>query len=290
MADLVCAIAFFPIMLPNELGWSLGFVHQIEGLQMKKWGLLIALLLNTACLAEVISVPQSKTGFFITSDPTQTLYWQGVSAKALIVFIPGGDGNLGLKPTDTDRKYSFFQTLKSLTNPALTSGQYDVVLIDFPVPLAPPARGTEDHITRIQSVIDFYHDKTGLPIWLMGHSNGGLSLTHFIQFLQKNQKSDAIAGVVASGIRSESYFKAPIDFPMLFIHHASDACSATPGSQSYATYERVKEFTKGAIQYTLIKGGEAEARDPCRSGYHMYFNAGTEPSLVIDEFIKKSLK
>jgi len=54
VADLVCAIAFFPIMLPKELGWSLGFVHQIEGLQMKKRGLLIALLLNTACLAEVI--------------------------------------------------------------------------------------------------------------------------------------------------------------------------------------------------------------------------------------------
>lgn len=270
---------------------TLGFILRIEGLQMKKIGVfLIALLWSTACLAEVISVPQNKTGFFITSDPTQTLYWQGVNAKALIVFIPGGDGNLGLKPTDTDRKYSFFQTLKSLTNPAMTSGQYDVVLIDFPVPLAPTARGTEDHITRIQSVIDFYHAKSGLPIWLMGHSNGGLSLTNFIQFLQKNQQSDAIAGVIASGIRSESYFKAPIEFPMLFIHHASDACSATPGSQSHATFERVKEFTKGAIQYTLIKGGESEARDPCRSGYHMYFNAGTEPSLVIDEFIKKSFK
>jgi alpha/beta superfamily hydrolase len=251
---------------------------------------ILTFVLTSTNYAQVIPVDQNRSSFFISSIPTQTLYWQGANSKALIVFIPGGDGNLGLKPDTTDRKYSFYQTLKSLTNPDLTSGKFDLVLLDFPFPMRDVvARGTDDHLVRVESVIQYYHAKTGLPVWIMGHSNGGISLTNFIQYLQKNNKTDEIAGVIASALRNGSNFNAPVDFPILFLHHEKDACLNTTSAYSLRLYEKVKEFTKLDIQYTWIKNGESESNDPCRSGFHMYYNSGTEASKVIDEFITRNL-
>ena len=57
--------------------------------------LLLALMWSGASVpvqAEVIAVEQVDKGFFISAAPTLTLYWQGQDAKAVLVFIPGGEG------------------------------------------------------------------------------------------------------------------------------------------------------------------------------------------------------
>jgi len=252
---------------------------------MKKIFLILSFV-ATSAFSEVISVDQNTSGFSISSTPTQTLYWKGNNSKAILVFIPGGNGYLDLKPTTTDRKYSFYQTLKSLTDPELTSGNLDVVLIDFPVPLQNLIdRGTNDHMVRIESVIQFYREKSGLPIWLMGHSNGGISLTNFILFLQKNNKTKEIAGVIASAVRNGTNFSEPLDFPILFLHHEQDGCTNTLGSNAWNLFEKVKGFSKSDVQFKWITGGTPESGDPCRSGFHMYFNSGTEASKLIENFI-----
>jgi len=254
--------------------------------------ILLFSIISISSTAEVIPVDQIKNGFFISSSPSQSLYWQGVNSKALILFIPGGEGTIGLRPNTTDKSYSFYQTLKSLTDPNKTSGKFDVVLLDFPYPIRDiSSRGSEDHLARIESAIQFYQAKTGLPIWLLGHSNGGISLTRYVQYLQKNNKTNQIAGVIPSAVRNGTDFNEPIDFPILFLHHEKDGCGVTLSSNSYKLYEKVKEFTKFDIQYTFITTGESEKySDPCRSGYHLYYNSGTEASKVIDEFITRNLK
>lgn len=182
--------------------------------------------------AEVISVMPLANCFVCSTEPSKTMYWQGKNSKAVLILVPGGEGYIGLKPEQTDHPFHQFQTLKRLTNSDLTSGHFDVVLLDSPAPLSPnqrypTARGGADHLIRIESVIRYYKEKTGLPVWLMGHSNGGISLTEFVKYAQKNGKLDLISGVVASAIRNESYFNAPTPFPMLFLHHKTDGCSAT---------------------------------------------------------------
>ena len=252
---------------------------------MKIFFIALSLLVST-CFSEVITVDQSSLGFSISTTPTQTLYWRGINSQALILFIPGGNGNLDLKPGTTDRKYSFYQTLKSLTNPELTTGKFDVVLIDFPLPLQSLIdRGSNDHRVRIESIIQFYQHKTGLPIWLMGHSNGGISLTKFIFYLQKNNKTQEIAGVVASAVRNGTDFNKPIDFPILFLHHEQDGCINTSSTQSQRLFEKVKELSSSNIQFKWITGGDSESADPCCSGFHMYYNSGTEASKFIENFI-----
>ena len=143
---------------------------------------------------------------------------------------------------------------------------------------------------RIESAVRFYKGKTGLPVWLMGHSNGGISLTEFLKYARKNNRMDLIGGMVASAVRNESYFDEPIAFPILFMHHKFDGCSVTTPSASFRNYEKVKTFSTSPVEFVTIQSGSAEPRDPCRSGYHMYFGAGEEVANHLDEFMSSVYK
>jgi len=257
---------------------------------MKFIFVLIFTIFSAVHAAEVIPVEPFEKCFLCSSSPSMTMYWPGKDAKAVLLLIPGGEGYVGLKPEMTDNKYHQFQTLKRLTDPDLTSGRFDVVLMDSPGPLSPnqpypSARGGTDHLIRIESAIRYYKEKTGLPVWLMGHSNGGISLTEFVKYAQKNNKMDLINGMVVSAVRSETYFDAPLSFPMLFMHHAQDGCRNTELSASFRNYEKVKSFNSATVQFVTITSGQAESRDPCRSGFHMYFGAGEEVAKHLDEFM-----
>lgn len=242
--------------------------------------------------SEVIPVEQIDKGFFISAAPTMTMHWPGKEAKALLVFIPGGEGYIGLKPGQTDQRYPFHQMLKRLTNPALTSGKFDVVLLDSPAELSPKqaypaARAASDHMVRIESVVRFYKEKTGLPVWLMGHSNGAISLTEFVKYLQKDDKMSLVAGMISSGSRSETYFRPPMNLPVLVLHHQYDGCSHTLATSAIDNFEKVKKFNKANTDLVWLITGEVEPRDPCRSGFHMYHGATNEAAQAIDVYMSK---
>ena len=141
---------------------------------------------------------------------------------------------------------------------------------------------------RIESAIRYYKEKTGLPVWLMGHSNGGISLTEFFKYAKKNNKTDLIAGFIASGVRSETYFEAPISFPILFIHHEKDGCSDTVPKSSFANYEKVKAVSKFPTEFVYVTSGSAESTNPCISGTHMYNGANQEFAKYIESFVLKN--
>jgi len=260
---------------------------------MKRWlvlGLLFLCRLVTA--AEVIPITPIESCFACSSTPSLSMFWASPAPKALILFIPGGEGYFGLKPSQTDVNNDFVNSLKRLTDPSLTSGQYDLVVLDSPSPLSPrqaypSARESTDHMIRIESAIRFYRDKTGLPVWLLGHSNGGISLSGFISYSQKRHQMDLIAGVIASGIRNESRFEAPLDLPMLFIHNKADACEHTTPHASRSLYEKVKVFDHSPTDYVLVETGAGQPSDPCRSGYHMNYGAGEEYARDVDLFLQQ---
>lgn len=255
---------------------------------MKRLLCFLALLPFLSPAAEVIPVAPLESCFLCSSEPSLTMYWPGKDAKAVLMLIPGGDGHVGLKLGQTDHRFHQFQTLKRLTDPELTSGHFDVVLLDSPGPLS--SRGSSDHMIRIESAVRYYKEKTGLPVWLMGHSNGGLSLTEFLQYARKKKRVELIAGMVASAVRNESYFDEPVAFPMLFMHHQSDGCSATTLSASFRNYENVKTFSTAPVKFVIIQGGSAEPRHPCHSGFHLYFGAGEEVANHLDEFMSSIYK
>ena len=254
--------------------------------------------LAAACLicfanayAEVIPIASTSTGLLSSSAPTLTFYWPGKDSKAVLLFIPGGPGQIGLKPDTAEPQGERPQMLKRLSDPEATSGRYDVVLIDSPYPLSPnspypSARGTTDHVKRIEATALYYGHKTGLPVWVIGHSNGGISLTAFIRYLQAEGKMSLVSGMVALEIRSESRFGPPIDFPVLFVHHQKSDCQYAVGSEVVKIYDKLKAFDTAPTEFVWITGGEAQA-DPCSSGFHVFHNAGPEVAKAIDDFLSK---
>jgi len=166
---------------------------------------LILLLIAFHIHAEVIPIQPLESCFSCSSKPSMTMYWQGKESKAVVIFIPGGEGYIGLKEGELDHPYQFFQTLKRLTNPDLTSGKFDVVLLDSPSELSPnqmypSARGAFDHMIRIESAIRYYKEKTGLPVWLMGHSNGGLVTKYLPKVLSDEGKTDLVDKIISVAV------------------------------------------------------------------------------------------
>lgn len=260
---------------------------------MKKILLLALLSFFALARAEVIPVDLKEDGK-IDSTPTMTMYWPGRQARAVLVLIPGGEGHIGIKPETRDLKHPFYQALKRLSDPALTSGSTDVVIFDSPFLLSPgqrypSARGTSDHIKRIESVLAFYKERTHLPVWVMGHSNGGISLMELMRDLQKTNRTNLIDGMVVSSARNESSFSSPLGFPILFIDHKNNGCAATDQSV-YRTYESVRKIASGVVGQALVASGESQSANPCRSGFHMYFKADEELSKVLDDFIGKNTR
>ena len=240
--------------------------------------------------AEVIAVPQPGT----PELPTLTLYWPGTGSKAVLILIPGGEGQLNLRPGQTDIGYQFYQTLKALSGSSNPKEILDVVLFDSPHRLAGSkgyltSRATPDHMSRIRSVIQFYREKTGKPIWLMGQSNGGVSVTEYIRYAHKLGEDNTVAGVIVSAANEAAYFDStPLDIPILFMNHRKDGCPAADPNASARNFRKVQELDKARTALVLIETGGPEDRPPCTSGYHMYNGAGPEVTTALRHFILPS--
>jgi hypothetical protein len=218
-----------------------------------------------------------------------TLHWKGHDSKAVLLVIPGGTGQVGLSAQRSELRQPFFDHLKRLTDPDLSTGQLDVVVLDSPNPLTPAGadlsgRATKEHMIRIESVLKHYKEKTGLPVWILGQSNGGASLANFMRYMQEKNQGDGIAGAIASTTRPESRFPSKLSIPFLFITHKLDGCRNL--YQLHKMYEGVKSANSAATDWAVIEGGEEEpGKDPCRSGFHMFFKAGQAYAKAIDAFV-----
>jgi hypothetical protein len=150
------------------------------------------------------------------------------------------------------------KTLRPLSDSTLTSGKFNVVVFDSPWPLAvgkdyPTSRATSDHLARIDSVVDFYRNKYNKPIWLMGHSNGAVSVTEFYKYLQKNNREKIISGIIYSSARNGANFNAETNIPVLFLAHEKDGCSRSSPQNSQSVFNDLKKTNKFKTEYILLK-------------------------------------
>lgn len=215
--------------------------------------------------------------------------------RATLVLIPGGEGQVRLADDRKNLGGFYGNTLRPLSVPGLTSGLLNVVIFDSPSVLGvtggyPASRTTPDHLMRIRSVVLYYREKFHKPVWLMGHSNGAVSITEFYKELQKNKEENLVAGMVFSSARNGATFNAQTtNLPVLFLAHHRDGCANATNANSRSVYEDLKRVDRARVEYVLIEGGAPEG-EPCRSGYHMFHGAGDEAYKAIDSFIGSFLK
>jgi hypothetical protein len=256
---------------------------------MKIVNLLISfgILVSIQAKAQVYSVDPIEKGFWYSSGQTQTFVWENKDAKATLIFIPGGEGQLKLMPDRKDLGGFYGNTLKPLSDPSKTSGLFNVVIFDSPVVLPAATLGsrtTADHMMRIESVVLYYKAKFNKPIWLMGHSNGAVSETEFYKYLQNKGRENLISGMIYSSARNGASFNPNTNLPVLFLAHEQDGCAISTPHNSRQVYDELKKSDKEKTEYVLIKGGSDEGGEPCRSGYHMFNGAGHEAYSAIDSF------
>ena len=246
-------------------------------------------------LAEVIAIDAIQAGTSFSADKTKTFLWAAKNPKATLIFIPGGEGHLGLADDKVNLGGFYGNTLRPLSDPNLTAGLMNVVVFDSPYELPvgtsyPSSRATADHLKRIESVVLYYKDSLHQPIWLMGHSNGAVSVTEFYKYLQEQKKEALITGMVYSSARNGADFNSDTsNLPVLFLAHEKDGCQKSTIGSSRSVYEDLKRVDKAKLEYVLIKGGRPEG-EPCRSGYHMFNGASEEAYRAIDGFISPYYK
>ncbi len=258
---------------------------------------LMVLMFAVSANSQVIAVEQIEKSFLVRSEPTLTLLREAPNARAVLVSIPGGEGRIGLRPDmkfdpAVEARTSIGKMFKRLTDPASTSGSFHVVAFDSPVVLPAVAlltsRSTRDHLVRMESVVQFYRDRYKLPVWIMGHSNGGYSIAEFLKYLQDKKRDDLLAGLIFSAGRNTASFGSSANLPALFMISERDGCHATTPTENQRIFEKFKAVNKAVTEFALIRGGEAEG-DPCFSGIHMYHTAHEEVAKVVDDFAVRHL-
>lgn len=252
-------------------------------------------------MAQVASIPPTESGFFYRSMPTIVLVRQSPKAKAVLVAIPGGYGRIGnglradmqAPPPEHEPTSSIDKIYFGLAQPARSSALFHVVMFDNPydMPTDGSTRGAADHLMRIESVIDYAREQFNLPVWLLGHSNGGMSVAEVLKRLKSRGKEGTVAGIVVSASRNKAHFgDAPMDIPALFMAAERDGCVNTPPSYTQELAEKFRKVNKGPVEFVTVRGGSADAGDPCHSGIHMYNQAHEEALRVIDDFAARHYK
>jgi pimeloyl-ACP methyl ester carboxylesterase len=270
--------------------------------QLKRRLVLLAYFLVSAAYAQVIPVNPTYQGLFASSDPTLTFLFRAENAKATLVFIPGGEGRAGIKPEWTAdhgyfSKYYFNLMLRSLTDPKLTSGSFNLVIFDSPVDLPTAnhwsvARTSAEHLSRVEDVVRHFREMLGKPVWVMGHSMGSISITELYKRLQEKKAESLVAGLVFSGGENGASFNyESTRLPVLVVHHENDECPGNTAESAKKLHAKLRAAGNTAAELVLITTGTRTPNNSngCRSGYHMYFGAGADVARALDQYMVRHL-
>jgi pimeloyl-ACP methyl ester carboxylesterase len=218
--------------------------------------------------AQVFDVPSRS------DVPTRTLFISAPNPKAIVLLYPGGGGLLRLQDDGFTRNGHTFVRSKDLW----AKYQIDAVLVDTPYDLGDMRRGDlrnrNDHLQRVNEVIEFYQQKFNLPVWIFGHSMGTSTVSNFLNSNSENQKK--IEGAIIAGTIRTASINGDVAIPVQAIHHKQDSClGSLPENSERIIQRRSKEFQSNL---TFIDGGITEGNVCDAFAYHG-FNQ-TEPQFV----------
>lgn len=187
---------------------------------------------------EVVAVP--------THDGTQTRYSLAgppAGGRAALVLLAGGGGFLKLDDDGCPRKLKGNSLVRS--RPLFHDGGMVTALVDAP----DDHQGNEGlggfrieaaHAEDIGRVIADLRKRTGLPVWVVGTSRGGISAANAAARLSGPDAPDGV--VMTSPVTSgkigaakpwvaDTVFSVPLEnarMPILVVVHADDECLRTP--------------------------------------------------------------
>jgi pimeloyl-ACP methyl ester carboxylesterase len=253
---------------------------------------LFLITISQIVFGEIISIPNPNEGFFHPKEDTQTIYFQNNNSKAVLIFLPGGEGSFGTFPDKPPLERFFFLT--SIAKGQNQGAKLDFVFMDSPYVLSPMntrsnlgIRESKDYLDRVKSVVKLYVQKTNKPIWLIGHSNGAYSLSSFLNQAPENQQ--LIKGAIFSSGRIERFLRGEFDLPILILHHEKDPCPHTTYESAKSFYDEVKKQNKGRTEFVTMIGG-TNSGEACFSGgsHHRFSGSYDQFNDVVLKFISEN--
>lgn len=230
-----------------------------------------------------VAAPQGNSN----EPPTFTLLYEVENPQITLVTILGGEGRVGIRETSTDTRTQTAQMLKHLTRKDFTNLRINVAVFDSPIELYPHTlRSRADHLDRIASVVEFYKSKFKVPVWLLGHSNGSISVN---EYLKRKQATAPVSGAVFSASVYHIELNEGSAIPILFLHHEDDQCRNTPFRYAKSHFGEATKSNKEVTELLTVRGGEAKG-DPCRDGKHMYYGAYEEAARQLEGFINRVIQ
>jgi hypothetical protein len=238
---------------------------------MKSFLAIALWVISVGAVAQVFDVPHQG------DSSTRTLLLPTPKPKALVLLFPGGGGMLRLQNDgSTKNKHTFVRSVDQWAQ-----YQIDAVLVDTPYDLGDQRRGNlrerQDHMDRVGEVVQYYKNKTNLPIWIFGHSMGSSTASYFAS--QLNERSKLLSGIIVAGTIRTASLDDGVSIPVLGIHHQDDACAGTPVSATKRMIEG--RPAKYVSRLEIIEGGITEG-GVCESFAYHGFNQ-TE-----SEFVKRA--
>ena len=180
------------------------------------------------------------------------LTWQPETRPQLVVILlPGGKGDYSFNTTSAGITMIRGQRLPNRLRPLLLQRSAASLMVDAPSDMPEmddDFRASAAHLTDLKAVVAEANKRfPGVPIVVVGHSNGSMSATYLAAAApQQLIGSILIDGRLAKrfwfGDGLSKYDWNKIKIPLLLIHHRKDDCYATPYQGSEEVAKRVPRF------------------------------------------------
>lgn len=209
------------------------------------------------------------------------------SAAALVLLFEGAQGKL--QPGSKGFAHKAY--------PLLLRHGVGAALMDAPTThdgfkagLGSAFRESTAHMADIDAVIRALKQRYGLPVWLLGTSNGTRSAAAYAI-----RRSGAIAGVVLVSSSTDPPFGEPIaklpgigavTVPLLAVAHVADRCVGSPPAGAVEIVKAAKGSPAAAAM--LFAGGLDTGPAPCGDEtHHSFYGVEEEAIAAIVGFITR---
>jgi dienelactone hydrolase len=188
---------------------------------------------------------------------TQTIYLHPASHPfASAVFFPGASGVVAAVQGNFLLRVADEFAAKGITVAVADSPS------DHPGGMSHDFRASASAASDVAAIVAFLRHQPGVPVWLVGTSNGTISAANAAVRIGPPQ----VAGLVlTSSVWSGGMAAVPLGrlrVPTLIVHNRNDGCAASPFSQVAPALE---EMTAAPVKQLIAVSSSSEISTPCNA-------------------------
>ncbi len=238
---------------------------------------VLAFTLALAC--SLAAAADDYVSISTRSGITSGYWWmQRDNAKANLLLFSGGAGGIGLKggaPQSNNfliRSRDYFA--QAGFHVALLGNASDMRQLD------PTKRASAEHVQDIAAVIRHLKARNGLPMWLLGTSQGTISAAAAAIALGAEVDGVVLTAAYTAYNTPTSVPRqriADITQPVLVVSHANDSCRVTRPHEASNIIDGLKEARVKKL--LILRGGSDPRGDECEA-MHWHGFIGMEAQAV----------